>query len=106
MLRLVTAANMQAGFFGNVASLQSANDDLTVTANDRPYVEIVKMFGNVHKDIKELLDSLKEVKQNITNIQLELSALKENISDKDPAGKDGVTKSARLPKVVTVGKVN
>ena len=100
----LTAGNMQAGFFGNVVSSQ-ANADLTVTAGDRRYIEIVKMFGNVQKDIKELSDSLKEIKENVNNIQLELSIVKENVTDKGPV-KDGLTKFGRLPKVLTVGKIS
>ena len=63
------------------------------------------MFGSVHKDMKELSNSLKGIQENINDVQLEMSVLKEHISDKGPV-KDGVTKSARLPKVLTVGKIN
>lgn len=98
----MTAANMQAaaGFFGNVAS---TNDDLTVAANNRQYVEIVKKFGSVHKEMKQLSDSLREVKENVSNVQMELNAMKESTSEKDPGPVNGVVKSSRLPKVVTVG---
>ena len=63
------------------------------------------MFGNVQKDIKELSDSLKEIKENVSNIQLELSIVKKNVADKGPV-KDGLTKFGRLSKVLTVGKIN
>lgn len=56
----------------------------------------------MHKDIKELSDSLKEIKDNI---QLELLVLQENVADKGPV-KDEVTKFGRLPKVLMVGKIN
>ena len=77
------------------------NVHLTVIANDRQYIEIIKIFGNVHKNIKKLSDSLKEIKK----IQLELLVWQENIADKGPV-KDEVIKLGRLPKVLMVGKIN
>lgn len=96
---------MEAGFFGSVVSSQPTNGNETVTPEDRRYIEVIKLFGGVHKDIKELSASLKGIKENISDVQLELSVLKENISGKGLV-KDGVTKSVRLPKVLTVGIIN
>ena len=102
---MLTAANMEAGFFGSVVSSHgTSNDNRTMTAEDTRYIEIIKMFGSVNKNMKELSNSLKGIKENITEVQLEISVLKESISDKGSV-KDGVTKSARLPKVLKVSKV-